>query len=181
MEENVSQLPKSKLPPWIHRLPWEEICNTCRLHNIPAQLFTAIIMVESSGNPKTAPRYEKKYGYLFKPAYYAELLHISESEERENQKKSWGMCQIMGSVLRELGFGGKLEYSTDIPVNLQYGATKLAQILAKWPYWYDAASAYNHGSPWHDENDSTVYKNDVYVNAVRSYLRSFGITEPKQV
>jgi len=161
-------------------MPWPDICATCHIHNIPVQLFASIIMVESSGNSKTASRFEKGWKYFFKPEYYAKLLDITEADERDKQRQSWGMCQIMGSVLRELGFSGHLEASVDIPVNLQYGATKLAQLLHKWPYWYDAASAYNHGHPWHDEKDTTLYKNEKYVNSVRSYLRSFGVTEQQQ-
>jgi len=73
----------------------------------PAKLLLAIAAVESSFNP-FACRYESHYTWLYRPEEYAMLNGITILTEAIMQKTSWGYFQLMGAVLRELGYNHPL-------------------------------------------------------------------------
>jgi hypothetical protein len=167
---------KNIRPKWSYLLPWDDLLEAARNHIVPIPLFASIVMVESYGVP-TVKRFEPHFKYFEKPEYFAKLLEIPIEEEVKNQATSWGCCQLMGTVLREMGFDKKLELALDVKTNLDFGAKKIASILKRWPFWFEAASAYNHGEPWRTSRPG-YFQNDKYVGRVRFYIRSFCVEDP---
>lgn len=137
-------------------------------------LLAAIVMTESAENP-FAMRYEEKYRYLVDPARFAKRLGITEATESTLQKFSFGLCQLMGGLLRELGFDSELPKALDPGVNLSYGARNLKRLNSRFPGNTPMLiSAYNAGTP---VIENGKFRNQEYVNRVLSYydrFRKFG-------
>ena len=134
-----------------------------QIHSIDWVLLAAIVQVESAENPK-AMRYEEKYPYLVDPPKYAKLLNISEATETALQRFSFGLCQIMGANLREMGFKKELTNALEPEINLCYGAMTLERLMTRYKGdMPTAVSAYNAGTP-HVENG--VFRNQTYVTNV---------------
>lgn len=69
-------------------------------------------------------------------------------QEWNAQRASWGVCQVMGAVARELGF--RRPYLTELvrlDVNLDLGARHLARKIARFGTTAEGLSAYNAGAP----------------------------------
>lgn len=158
-----------KLPPWAAKLPWKPLVRACIEESCPVYLLAAIVQVESSGNP-LAVREEPGWKYFYKVDEFARTLKIPFEEEKTLQARSYGLSQVMGSVSRELGFCGPLNDLFDVETNLKFGARKLHECLERYPFWFDAAAAYNAGSV---RKKGAKYVNQVYVDRVRSYLKQF--------
>lgn len=158
-----------KIPPWAMGLPWREIVEACFAESCPVYLLSAIVQVESSGIAE-AVRKEPDWKYFYKVDEFAKKLGIPPEEEKALQAQSYGLCQVMGSVARELGFCGPLNDLFDVKTNLKYGARKLHECLERYPFWYDAAAAYNAGSV---RKKGANYVNQRYVDRVRSYMKQF--------
>lgn len=157
-----------QLPKWAERLPIDLIKTTAEKAGIDWVLLAAIVQKESSGNP-WALRYEPAWHYFHRVEESAQLLMITPETERQSQKFSYGLCQLMLSVARELGFtlaAGKL---FEPEVNLYYGARKLKNCLARWVKHDDAVAAYNAGGPRRMADGS--YVNSSYVNTVNALMR----------
>lgn len=135
---------------------------------IDENLLLAVCIHESSLNP-LAIRYEPHYSYLYHAREFADLNHISSETETALQMCSFGIPQIMGGVVRELGFQGPLtQLISDPALCLKFGAVKLKRFLQQYGNEMDAVSAYNQGS--NRKTDGGMYQNQVYVDAVYNQL-----------
>ena len=81
-------------------------------HQLDPHWVLAVIQTESAGFPH-AMRYETGWSYFCRPEFYADRLAITVDTERQMQKFSYGLMQIMGSVAREYGFGDSLALLVD--------------------------------------------------------------------
>lgn len=148
---------------WLFLLPLDQINNISKSYNLDPKLVASIVMVESSGEP-CATRFEPHFKYLMTPKQYAYRLKITEETEETQQKMSFGLMQVMGSVARELGHEGHLVELCQPTIGLNYGCKLLRKLLDKYKSIGDAVSAYNQGSPRKDLSGD--YKNQPYVDKV---------------
>ncbi len=121
---------------------WE----AAQIHKVDFNLLLGTIMVESSGNTY-ATRFEKHWAYFKDVDIWAFKRRITENTERTMQMMSWGLCQVMGAVARELGFDRDLPELTDPKIGAFYGAKKLAQLSKKHTKLHDVIASYNAGIP----------------------------------
>lgn len=133
-------------------------------------LFVAICTVESSLNPLAA-RFEPAWRYLYHPREIASQLVISVETETAFQSMSFGLPQIMGSVMRERGYTDHLSKCfVDPALPLRYAARHLRGFLVKYGgNESDAISAYNQGS--NRKTAGGLYQNQRYVDKVSAVLR----------
>lgn len=130
-------------------------------YGIPAGLIKSIIEAESSGNTY-AMRYEKNWKWFDEPLT---RFHWHESTERQAQKFSWGLMQIMGAVARERGFEGRfLSELTKPELGIKFGCKHLKWNYKRYGNWSDAISAYNQGN--NRKDDEGNYENQNYVDKV---------------
>lgn len=155
------------MPPWATKLPWEIIERYAATYNLSSRLIAAIIQNESRGLTKSA-RLEPGWPYYFKPKEISFSLGITEETEKSLQRHSWGLCQVMGAVARELGFRGFLPDLCDPGLGILFGCKKLQQLVAKYPNQDDVISAYNRGTP--GKTFDGTYYNQIYVNNVNGFL-----------
>lgn len=116
---------------------------------ISSDLVRAIIKVESNFNPK-AIRYEDHFRYLHMPERYAQMQDISLETEKQLQKFSYGLSQLMGGTARWLGFNGFLPELCDPLTNVQWMMVYLNKCCNKLVYTNDKIAAYNAGSVMKD-------------------------------
>lgn len=152
---------------WVMRLPWSIIEDVSDAENVPANLLAAIVQTESSNN-KWACRFEPHYKYLFKTKDHAKENGITEATETVMQMTSFGLCQLMGAVARELGLKGPIFQLLDEKTNLEYCAKLLKRLAGKYKERNDIIAAYNAGSPIKGLNG--VYRNQQYVDKVNQFL-----------
>lgn len=139
--------------------------------DLPEWLVSAIVHVESSGNP-WAMRYEPTFYRL----YIADMDGVrpispcSLMTEKMGRATSWGLMQIMGQVARERGFTGAFLSSLCQPeMGLEWGCRQLVHLTARYKVsesWEPVIRAYNGGNPRADNLDY-VKK----VMAAREYHR----------
>ena len=96
-------------------------------HGLPPEVLCGQVERESQWNP-WAIRFEPKFeSHYVEPLVGPEGLSQTEALARSI---SWGLCQVLGEVARELGFQGKyLSELSDPVVGLEYGCRKLAKCL----------------------------------------------------
>lgn len=123
-------------------------------------------MTESSGNP-WAVRFEPNWKYFYKIEQVP--VKTSFETERNLQSCSWGLCQIMGSVARELGYLEELPKLCREDINIIYGTKKLKSLMNKYDKPNDIIAAYNAGIPKFMSNGK--YFNQTYVDRVNAYLK----------
>jgi len=152
---------------WVMRLPWSIIEDVSDEQNVPKNLLAAIIQTESSNN-KWAVRFEPHYKWLYKTKENAAANGITEATETVFQMTSFGLCQLMGALLRELGLKGPIFQAFDEKTNIEYAAKFLKRLASKYKERDDIIAAYNAGSPI--KNLNGVYKNQQYVDKVRLHL-----------
>ena len=135
-------------------------------YGITPSLLAALAWKESSFDPfawNPEPRYQYlvnvRTGLPFRrlsPAEIASSTPPSDfptvcgdpDNEWQAQRASWGLCQLMGAVARELGFHGPYLPALVKPdVNLDLGAHHLSKQIARFGTAADGLSAYNAGSP----------------------------------
>lgn len=132
----------------------------------PAIVF-GICKTESSLIPSVT-RYESEYKYLFKPNEFGSRQHSSIEQEREWQKTSWGLMQVMGAVLREYGFFGDIPtILKDIDAQILYGCKHLKKYLDCHKSYELAILAYNAGSPRRKKDGTWINKG--YLDKVMQY------------
>lgn len=153
-------------PQWL--LKWDKrVVDTAReaaiRHQIDPNWVYAIIQTESAGL-QSAMRYEPGWAYFCRPEFYADRLKITTDTEKQLQKFSYGLMQIMGSVAREYGFGESLATLIDPFRSLEYGCRHLKNFRRRYPQGRDWISAYNAGSP--RKNPDGTYSNEGYVKKV---------------
>lgn len=146
----------------------DEVRTTARLYGIDPDLFEAICRVESSMIPERI-RFEKHYKWHESPRVWAERFAMSVDTEAMLQSCSYGLCQVMGGVMRQHGFAGNLLHAIfDYKISLPFGAKHLKSFLNKYGNEADAISAYNQGS--NRKTPGGMYQNQTYVDKVHKEL-----------
>jgi soluble lytic murein transglycosylase-like protein len=117
-----------------------EIEQAARGFGLDPDLLEALVLKESSGHAD-AFRYEPAFfdRYL---AHNPEYMH----ENRRRVSSSYGLCQVMLSTARDLGFKAEPEMLFVPTVSLHFGAMHLARLL-RWAEGHEvkALAAYNGG------------------------------------
>jgi len=156
------------------RLPWQLIEEVSDQENVPKNLLAAIVQTESSNN-KWAVRFEPHYKWLYKTKENAKDNGITETTETVFQMTSFGLCQLMGAVCRELGLKGPIFQLFDEKTNLEYCAKLLKRLATKYKERDDILAAYNAGSPIKGLNG--VYTNQAYVDKANLYLSAINLAQ----
>jgi soluble lytic murein transglycosylase-like protein len=117
-----------------------EIEQAAREHGLPPNLLEALVLVESSG---------KAHAYRFEPGFWRRYLQDKTEYRGANPERvssSYGLCQVMYPVAKELGFQGEPEMLFVPSVSLFFGAAKLKELLLWANGEVDkAVAAYNAG------------------------------------
>lgn len=156
----------TKKPGWYQNLNWELISTICKKYSIDRNLLAAIIWQESRNNTY-AMRFEPNWKYAFNCDYYAKKNGITELTEEVCQSTSWGLTQLMGTVVREMQWNDHLSKMLIPRHNLNFCCKKLRQLFDKYKNIMDVIAAYNAGSPRYSENGD--YVNQEYVDSVYNY------------
>ena len=119
-------------------------------HGLPPSLFCGLVQTESHWDPWAAryePAFYKRYIEKMDKVQVKLFGYVSLATEREFRATSFGLCQVMGQVARELGceviFLNKL---CDPAIGLEYGAKRLAQAFKRRDGVREALLDYNGGS-----------------------------------
>ena len=138
-------------------------------YGIPPDLLRAVVHVESGGNP-WAMRYEDHWRWFTDLDKYSGSYQSLDTE-KQAQKTSWGLMQIMGGTARGMGFDGRfLSELLDPETNLTWGCMYLRNQYLRYGCWEDAVAAYNAGSVRKRENGT--YYNQGYVDKVFDYIKN---------
>jgi soluble lytic murein transglycosylase-like protein len=156
------------MPAWALSLPWNLITTAARANGVDANLIAAIVQTESGGQ-MYATRYERAYKYIVEPDKYAKNLGITIETETLHQATSWGLMQVMGGTLRDLGFREHIPKICQPNLNLDYGSRLLARLCAKHSQLSDVIASYNAGSP---RKSGGVYENQIYVDKVLKLMNA---------
>lgn len=144
------------------------IKNLASFNGVDQNLAVAIAEVESHFN-ELAARFEANWKYAYNVDGFAKPLNISADTERIFQMTSWGMMQVMGTRLRELGLRGNLlEIPRHPELGVRFGCLCLRDIMKKYSKLEDIISAYNAGTP--KILPDGRYYNQTYVNKVLGVL-----------
>ena len=122
--------------------------NTAAANDVPFLLVHALVQVESGGNP-WAMRYE--------PAFFSRYVQgkghtvyapCSRATEEQLRAFSFGLMQVMGQTVRELGFTGiYLTELLDPATGLDWGCRYLKKQIKRYDGDLESAiAAYNAGS-----------------------------------
>ena len=141
-------------------------------------LLKAHIQVESNWN-EYAVRYEPSFPYLFSPQVFAKKNGISLDTETTMQKISWGLFQVMGCVIREMGYEDALPKCLDPAKNMEMGIKYYLKRCKKFPDITDRIAAYNAGSPKRTK-DGKEYINQKYVSRVLGQYHRYLDLEPRK-
>lgn len=143
--------------------------NLSAQNGISPVLLLSVIYQESGGRPWVT-RYEPNYKYLHLPNIYAKNLNYSLESEICLQKTSFGLCQIMGSVAREIG--GHEGYLPELfmpTINLTISSKYLMRLQNRFGSTANTIASYNAGSP-RKASDGMSYENQSYVDAVIGHM-----------
>jgi len=143
--------------------------------SIAKELICAFCFTESSFE-EDAKRFES--GFLEK---YIKKMKLPDKDEETWRATSWGLMQIMGQVLRENGYRGERNSSTDPVINLYYCCKFYIRLLNRYKgNKTDAIAAYNQGNNrWRDLNRNGIkdenekYYNQEYVDKILKYEKEF--------
>jgi len=160
----------------IKRIQWKEIKEVAKDSGIEPELLGAIVLTESGGD-QWAVRFEPQYKWLFQTRDNALRNKITEDTEKVLQMCSYGLCQVMGAVARELGLKGPIFELLSVTSNLTYACRLLNRLRAKYKSNEDVLSAYNAGSVIKMQNGE--YKNQPYVNRSMSWYRHLKLLKEK--
>lgn len=141
------------------------------MSGVNPELLLAIIQTESSFDPWVV-RFEPRYSYFWFPRESASQCNILEETERNLQATSWGLCQVMGGVARELGFE-KMLTQLVVPENCIYiGCLKIKQLMQRYgeESESDIIAGYNAGSA--RKLPSGMYRNQTYLDKVHRELET---------
>ena len=153
----------------------EEISAQCGVNDL---LMKCIIMTESAFD-HLAVRYEPGYKYIQKTKErknHAKNCNISLATETRLQMFSYGLCQIMGAVLRdELGFTDPLIHAFDPEINIELGCKFVASKVRKYDNNIDhVLASYNggHGAVlYHKRYGRYPSYVQPYLNKVKSHMK----------
>lgn len=113
-------------------------------HRLNPGLVTAIIETESSFETY-AMRYEAHWRWFFDVEEHAKALRITAETERQMQKFSYGLMQVMGAVAREHGYHDSLVKLCKPEDGIEYGCKHFAMYLRRYKTVHAALAAYNGG------------------------------------
>lgn len=153
-------------------------------YNLPAGSCYAFAKQESGFNPY-ATRFETHYG--LGGGRYARMVRSHATEwsriwhgtpsmwtETVDCGKSWGIFQIMGINLRNLGYDGQYmnEILSDdgLAEQFEYFGRFVRDLRKRFPRLTDWIAAYNAGSP--RRTRSGAYINQGYVNNILKYMEA---------
>lgn len=156
------------IPNWAFKIPWPIVREITQEFSIDPLIIASMIMVESSGNA-CAIKHEPGWDYVWKEQIFEELVGSYFPTEREGQKTSWGLMQVMGTVAREYGFRGWFPELCDPKIGIYYGVKYFKSQLERYGTIENAISAYNWGSV--ELTPGRMYKNQRYVDKVMRYYR----------
>ena len=112
-------------------IPPSEILNYIKRHadafKLDPALVYAIARKESDFNP-FAIRHEPEVDFRFQVHKHAAINRTTMGTEDQLQKYSYGIMQVMGFVLRELGYEGSFLAMGNPDLGIFYGCKKLRQI-----------------------------------------------------
>jgi soluble lytic murein transglycosylase-like protein len=151
------------------------VISNSRKYDIPFELITAIIEIESNGDTNAVrselSRYVKSsasaytqaidssFRYLVNPGLFATKIGISTLTEEVLQRMSFGLLQVMGYTARSapLNFEGNLMTLCDPSIGVDLGCRYLAKQMLRYKRDFKKVIAsYNAGS--------ARYKDDVFIN-----------------
>ena len=122
---------------WQVRAYWPLITAEARLFGLPPGILAGLVAQESAGQT-WATRPEPYYKWVFgRRARNLPLLKRllprwrTPKQDFYVQRISFGLCQVMGAVARELGLEGYLTQLCDPYLGLHYGAKYLAWCLRR--------------------------------------------------
>jgi soluble lytic murein transglycosylase-like protein len=146
--------------------------NTTAKQRVDEKLLDAIIITES-GYDQWAVRYEPNFSYTAVPDLYAKKNRISVATEKQCQKMSWGLAQIMGGTARFLGYNGPLTQLLEPETNIHYACRYIIKLMVEYPHMDDQIAAYNAGSVRYKSDGKTrVYVNQEYVDKVMRAMQT---------
>jgi len=154
---------------WVSILPMDIIRATGQRHDVDPFLIAAICMQESAGRIY-AQRFEPNYRWFYNEDAVARLLGCSLGTEVAGQQTSYGLMQIMGAVLRELGFNDWFGKAFAPHTNIEFGTRHLAKFLERYGSTEKAIASYNAGSPRYKAG-SRVFENQKYVDGVMKFWK----------
>lgn len=149
-------------------------------YSLDPAIVYGVCMTESSMNPK-ATRFEPGYKWLYHVDMCAKEANVPFEVEKRQQMTSFGIMQLMGGVLREYNYWGRLSdilYSPD--AQIAFGCRHLASKIAKYGLELGIL-AYNSGSPGRDLNGvwfpPEQQHNADYLKKVMRYAAQFTLTK----
>lgn len=136
-------------------------------YNLDYKLLDAIIQVESSYNIY-AVRFEAKSKSFVIPSKFAKINFITDETEEMLQKFSWGICQVMGSTARWLGYQGPIPHLCNADTNLNWACRFISRLKDQHGVIENIIASYNAGSVRRKPDGSFI--NQAYVNKVVSVM-----------
>lgn len=132
-------------------------------HNIDWRLVDAIVQIESNYDMYAA-RFEIKSAHCVIPDKFAKINLTTIATEEVLQKFSWGLCQIMGSTARWLGFQGPIPFLCDPDINLTLACRYLAKLKEDHGVLEHIVASYNAGNVRRTSDGKLI--NQEYVDRV---------------
>lgn len=147
----------------------EAIKQAALAEGIDPELYLAICTIESSLNPY-ALKFEWHYKWTTHPRDWGSRFYIDGETERAFQSFSYGASQVMGSVMRDMGYDKHLMFwHMDPEAPIKYGAKHLKRFLIRSGSEEAAVASYNAGSP--RKTLGGMFENQAYVDKVFKELR----------
>lgn len=155
----------SKIPDYKNFKYWDELIAKSLEYDINPLYLTALVFVESSGNP-LATKYEEDYKYIYNSDDLAKVWHCSPEKALILQKTSFGLGQVMGAVAIEHGllnyFPFKSPTILGIPeIGLDFACKHYNKFAKKYENVIDIYAAYNGGAA--RKNQEGIYNNAIQV------------------
>jgi len=118
------------------------------------------LITKESGFDTWATRFESQWRWFVSVKKFARKNKISFDTEKTLQSTSFGLCQVMGGVARELGHTDQLTKICIPAIGIELGCKKLRQCLDRWGCLDHALAAYNAGSP--DSKAGKKYADSIF-------------------
>jgi soluble lytic murein transglycosylase-like protein len=145
--------------------------NEAKEFNLDPLWIKAIIQQESGGNPY-ALRYEPTFSYFVDSSHLASILGISQDTEHVTQAMSWGLSQMMGGLLRQIGFRGYMGAMFVPETSILWTTTYLASLARISSVPSDLFAMWNGGQGARVKENG-LYRNQQYVNETLAILQKF--------
>lgn len=153
-------------------IPFNEIISkTAQSYDLNSNWLKAIIRQESNFNPY-ALRLEPTFSYYCTPELFAKKLGVTLQTEICTQKMSWGLGQLMGSLIRELGMDDSMGKAFLPETNILLIAKNLVKIQKSCSTIDDIFAVYNGGLGALKKVNGK-YINQSYIDSVKKHLQFF--------